>query len=148
MEKEFKELPNAEQPEKKLPKRTKKAKDLPEVGNTENMIELGGKKIEIKPTKLKYHRNNTAYFYRVIRSVPLPDIMAMPAGTFGDDRDGDKALMDWLIAALDDEDIVVENYDEMDTGMIERILEIFVRVNKIDEKEAAQKNAVSQGEKE
>jgi len=49
--------------------------------------------------------------------------------------------MDWLIAATDDEKLIVENYDEMDTGVIEKILSIFRRVNKIDEKEAKLKNA-------
>lgn len=64
----------------------------------------------------------------------------MESGAFGDDRDGDKATMDWLIAATDDEQLVVENYDSMDTGTIEKILSIFKRVNKIDEKEAKLKN--------
>lgn len=49
--------------------------------------------------------------------------------------------MDWLIAATDNEKLIVENYDEMDTGVIEKILSIFRRVNKIDEKEAKLKNA-------
>ena len=64
----------------------------------------------------------------------------MEAGTFGDDRDGDKATMDWLIAATDDEQLIVDNYDEMDTGTIEKILSIFKRVNRIEEKEQKQKN--------
>lgn len=59
----------------------------------------------------------------------------MREGAFGDERDGDKALMDWLIAVFDDENIVIDNYDEMNTETIERILAIFKRVNKIDEKE-------------
>jgi len=143
-----KELPSPTQPEKKVKRGSKKEKPLPEVGNAQNVVEIGGKKIEIRPTKLKYHRNNTAYFYRILRNVPLPDIMAFPAGTFGDDRDGDKALMDWLIAATDDEELILQNYNDMDTETIESILAAFMRVNHIEEKEAAQKNAVSQGEKE
>lgn len=59
----------------------------------------------------------------------------MREGALGDERDGDKALMDWLIAVFDDEEIVVENYDSMDTETIERVLAIFKRINKIDEKE-------------
>lgn len=35
---------------------------------------------------------------------PLIDILAMEAGSFGDERDGDKATMDWLIAATDNEE--------------------------------------------
>jgi hypothetical protein len=71
---------------------------------------------------------------------PLADILAMEAGAFGDDRDGDKAVMDWLIAVFDDEALVLENYDAMDTGTVEQLLEIFRRVNRIDEKEQKQKN--------
>lgn len=71
----------------------------------------------------------------------MPTIVSFDESTFGDGRDGDKALMDWLIAATDDEKLIVENYDEMDTGVIEKILSIFRRVNKIDEKEAKLKNA-------
>lgn len=65
----------------------------------------------------------------------------MESGSFGDERDGDKATMDWLIAATDNEALILENYDDIDTGTIEKILSIFRRVNKIDEKEAKIKNA-------
>ena len=74
---------------------------------------------------------------------PLADILAMEAGAFGDDRDGDKAVMDWLIAVFDDEALVLENYDSMDTGTVEQLLEIFRRVNRIDEKEQKQKNVMT-----
>jgi len=66
--------------------------------------------------------------------------MAMDEDTFGDGRDGDKATMDWLIAATDNEKLIVDNYDEIDTGTIEKILSIFKRVNRIDEKEEKLKN--------
>lgn len=58
---------------------------------------------------------------------------------FGDDRDGDKAVYDWLVAVTDDEDMIRSHYDGMDTDTIERLLVIFKRVNKIDEKEVRQK---------
>lgn len=135
---ELKALPT----EKKVRK-----KALPQVGNPENTVQIGETLVEIKPTKLKYHRNNTAYFYRFVENVPLPDIMAMKAGSFGDERDGDKALMDWLISVVDDVDLIVENYDELDTGTVEKMLAIFKRVNNIDEKEARQKNVESQVKK-
>lgn len=64
----------------------------------------------------------------------------MEAGAFGDERDGDKAVMDWLIAATDDEQLVLDNYEEMTTDTIEKILSIFKRVNRIDEKEEKRKN--------
>lgn len=67
----------------------------------------------------------------------------MEAGSFGDDRDGDKAVMDWLIAVTDDEKLVTEHYDSMDTGVIEQLLAIFRRINKIDEKEQKQKNLLA-----
>lgn len=126
-----------------MPEAGMEMKALPVVGKPENTIMLGGKPIEIKPTKLKYLRNGTAGFYRLLDTVPLNDIVLMPVGTFGadDSRDGDKALMDWLIAATDNEEAIVENYEEMDAGQIEAILEIFKRVNKFCEREEKLKNA-------
>lgn len=74
---------------------------------------------------------------------PLADILAMEAGAFGDDRDGDKAVMDWLIAVTDDAELITAHYDSLDTGVIEQMLSIFRRVNRIDEKEAKQKNLLT-----
>lgn len=135
-----KELPSVEQPEKKLDKTPAKAKELPKVGNPENTVMIGGQPVEIKATKLKYQRNRTATFYKLLDIYPVTDVLAMDAGAFGDERDGDKALMDWLIAVTDDEELILANYDEMDTATIEKILSIFRRVNKIDEKEEKLKN--------
>lgn len=139
-EMEHKELPQAGSPAKETPAPTRERKDLPKVGLAENVVIIGEQPIEIKPTKLKYQRNRTAAFYRMLDLYPLVDIMAMTEGTFGDNRDGDKAIMDWLIAATDDEQLIIDNYDEMDTETIERILSIFKRINKITEKEEKQKN--------
>jgi len=138
-----KEMPNVAQEEKKIPTKKTKEKVLPKVGNPENTVMIGGTLVEIKPTKLKYHRNNVAAFYKIVDMIPLPDILSMDKNAFGDGRDGDKALMDWLIAVVDDESLIVENYNDMDTSTIEKILAIFKRVNKIDEKEEKQKNAES-----
>ena len=135
-----KKLPTAEQQEKKLPNTETKIKELPKVGSPENTVLIGDKLIEIKPTLLKYQRNRTAAFYRMLDMYPLMDILAMEAGSFGDDRDGDKAVMDWLIAATNDEQLVLDNYDTMDTGTIEKILSIFKRVNRVEEKEEKIKN--------
>lgn len=128
---------------KPAPKAGMEMKALPVVGKPENTVMLGDAPVEIKPTKLKYLRNGTAGFYRLLDTVPLNDIVLMPVGTFGEDdgRDGDKALMDWLIAATDNEEIIVKNYEEMDAGQIETILDIFKRVNKFCEKEEKLKNA-------
>lgn len=141
---EIKDVPSIEQPEKEKPATEQKIKELPKIGNPENTVTIGGKLIEIKPTKLKYQRNKTALFYKVLDIYPVADILAMEAGTFGDDRDGDKALMDWLIAVTDDPDLIVENYDEIDSGVIEILLTIYRRLNKVDEKEAKLKNAAKE----
>lgn len=101
---EKKPLPHSGIPEKEKPEPTRAKKGLPKVGIPENAIKIGETLIEIKPTKLKYHRNRTAAFYRYLELYPLPEILAMREGAFGDDRDGDKALMDWLIAVTDDEE--------------------------------------------
>ena len=144
---EMKDLPPVEQEMKELPDTAQIQKELPVVGSQENKIMVGGTMVEIKPTKLKYQRNRTASFYKVMELYPLTEIFAMQKGTFGDDRDGDKAVMDWLIAVFDDEKLVTENYDEFDTGTIEQLLVIFKRVNEIDEKEEKLKNLARAGAK-
>ena len=140
-------IPSTEMQTKKVPSRKTKDKVKPAVGNPENTVIIGGQAVEIKPTKLKYHRNNTAAFYKIVDMLPLPDIMMMDSKAFGDGRDGDKALMDWLIAATDNVELIVDNYNDLDTEVIEKILAIFKRVNKIDEKEEKQKNAESRMQK-
>ena len=112
---------------------------MPQPGNPENSILIGETLVEIKPTKLLYQRNRTATLYKLLDIYPLADVLAMEEGMFGDDRDGDKAVYDWLVAVTDDEDLIREHYDAMDTDTIERLLVIFKRVNQIDEKEARQK---------
>lgn len=136
-----KKTPSAEQAVKPIPEVTDSKKELPAVGNPENTVTIGDKLIEIKPTKLKYQRNRTALFYKVFDMLPLPDILSFEAGAFGDDRDGDKCVMDFLIAATDNEDLITANYDEMNSETIYQILSIFRRINRIDEKEAKAKNA-------
>lgn len=128
---------------KPLPASEQMDKGLPQIGSPENTVRIGDQLIEIKPTKLKYQRNRTAAFYRMLELYPLADILAMEAGAFGDDRDGDKALMDWLIAVTDDEQLILDHYNELDTGMIEQLLQIFRRVNRMDEKEQKQKNLLT-----
>lgn len=125
---------------KELPSAVQDAKGLPQVGSPENSIIIGKTLVEIKPTKLRYQRNRTAAFYKILELYPLVDVLAMEAGAFGDNRDGDKALMDWLIAVTDNAELIQKYYDIMDTGVIEQMLSIFRRVNRIDEKEQKQKN--------
>lgn len=112
---------------KELPSAVQDAKGLPQVGSPENSIIIGETLVEIKPTKLRYQRNRTAAFYKILELYPLVDVLAMEAGAFGDNRDGDKALMDWLIAVTDDAELIQKYYDIMDTGVIEQMLSIFRR---------------------
>ena len=143
-----KELPEAGVAEKEIPDTGVQAKEMPQVGTPENTVIIGDQLIEIKPMKLKYQRNRTGVFYHVLELYPLPDILAMGPKSFGDGRDGDKALLDWLVAAIDREELVREYYNEIDSDTVYRILSIFKRVNKIDELEKKLKNAETPGEKD
>ena len=147
IEQTAKELPSTDMQDKEVPNVAMPIKVTPEIGVPENTVMIGGRPIEIKPTKLKYQRNRTALFYKMLDVYPLADIMGMETGTLGDDRDGDKAVMNFLIAATDDEQQIVEHYDEMDTETIETILSIFKRLNKIDEKEAKLKKMEAERKK-
>lgn len=155
---EEKSLPEGQANRKKAaPRRTTKTPDAPEAtslpkgvpapSNAINCISIGGTLLEIKPTKLKYQRNRTALFYKIMDMYPLPDIFGMEAGAFGDERDGDTAVYEWLIAVVDDEEFVKNHYDEFDTEIIERLLEIFKRLNKTKEKEEKLKNLEANLEK-
>ena len=62
-------------------------------------------------------------------------------------RDGDKALCDWLVAVTDDEDLIRENYNEIDSETIYKLLAIFRRINRINEKEEKLKNVQAPGTK-
>ena len=140
-----KELPESGVEQKELPQGGIIKKELPDVGAPENTVMIGGKLIEIKPMKLKYVRNRTAAFRHILEMYPLSDILAME-NKFGDGRDGDKALFDWLVAVTDDEQLIIDNYDEIDTDLIYRLLAIHRRVDKIDEMESKLKNVTTPGE--
>lgn len=75
---------------KELPSAVQDAKGLPQVGSPENSIIIGETLVEIKPTKLRYQRNRTAAFYKILELYPLVDVLAMEAGAFGDNSDGNK----------------------------------------------------------
>ena len=145
-EQEKRELPAVEIEVKETPERIGTTKELPNVGAPENTVVIGGRLIEIKPTKLKYQRNRTAVFYHILELYPLSDILAMGPKSFGDGLDGDKKLYDWLVAVTDDEELIREHYDDIDSDTIYRMLEIFRRVNKISEMEEKLKNARTPGE--
>lgn len=147
-EQEIKEVPEVQVEEKAVPEVRKEIREMPAIGVPENTVKIGDELIEIKPMKLKYQRNHTGVFYHILEMYPLPDILAMDSKAFGDGRDGDKALLDWLVAATDNEELVRKYYNEMDTDTIYRILAIFKRVNKVDEREEKLKNAKTPMEKE
>ena len=134
------ELPSEEMIRKLTPEEGVKQVDLPAIGVPENTVEIGGRLIEIKPMKMKYIRNRTAAFRHILEMYPLSDILAME-NSFGDGRDGDKALYDWLVAVTDDEELIRDNYNEIDTDTIYRMLAIHRRIEKVDEMEAKLKNA-------
>ena len=146
-DREEKQIPEITEEKKAAPAVTTKRKEAPPKGHLENMIMFGDRMIEIKETKVRYQRDRTAAFYRLLELYPLVDILGMEAGSFGDDRDGDKAGFDWLIAVTDDPQLGEEKYDKLDTGTIEKLLGIFRRVNKIDEKEEKLKNVTAPGAK-
>ena len=145
-----KAMPKGEQPEREMPSdeminrdmptEGTKQLDLPNIGVPENTSTICGELIEIKSMKLKYVRNRTAAFRHILEAYPLSDILAME-NQFGDGRDGDKALYDWLVAVTDDEDLIRRHYDEIDTDTVYKLLAIHRRLDKVDEMEARLKNA-------
>ena len=139
------EAPDGEVKEVDIPESGVKHVEMPAIGTPENTVTIGGRLIEIKPMKLKYVRNRTAAFRHILEMYPLSDILAME-NKFGDGRDGDKALYDWLVAVTDDEDLIRENYDDIDTDTIYRMLAIHRRIEKVDEMETKLKNARTPGE--
>jgi len=136
------DVPTAESSVKEIPSIDMQKRSAPIMGNPENSVMIGNRLIEIKPTKLKYQRNGMASFYRMLEMYPLADLLLYSEEVFGNGKDGDKAVFDFLIAATDDPDLISENYDDLDTGVVEKILLIFRRVNKIDEKEEKQKKTM------
>ena len=123
------------------PEKTEKPSDVPE----ENCVVIGGNKIEIKPTKLKYFRNKAASAYGVIKAVPIHELLVYEKGVLDEKRDADQLLYDFLVAVFDDPVIVRDNYNEIDADTLEKIIKIFGRLNHIDEKqEALRKNKEAQ----
>lgn len=142
---ETKELPHESNLIKELPELIERNKAVPSIEREENCITLNERKIEIKPTKLKYFRNRTASVYNVQKMVPLTEFLAYDKGVLDPERDSDQILFDFLVAVFDSGSVVTSCYDNMTSEDIEHILEIFGRVNHITEKEeAARKNRETQ----
>lgn len=128
-------VPEANTEEKPVPEYQEKESPPPKPGHVENMVQFGNDEIEIKATKLKYQRDRTAAFYRILQQMPLVDILALQDGILDPERSSDKMLFDWLVAVTDDSRLVARNYDQLDSDTIEKILHIFCRLNHIDERE-------------
>ena len=144
----MKKTPTTSRKKKEIPDPSELSKAMPQIEHEENCIMLGDRKVEIKATKLKYFRNRTASIYSALKLVPLNEFLAYDKGVFDKDRDSDQILFDFLIAVFDDGRLVKAHYDNMTSEDIEKILEIFGRVNHIDEKEeAARKNREAQAKR-
>ena len=128
-----------------IPEASPEKEEMPSDFIEENCVIVNGKKIEIKPTKLKYFRNKAASAYGIIKAVPLHELLTYGKGLIDETRDADQLLYDFLVAAFDDSTFVRDNYDELDADIIEKIIKIFGRINHIDEKEEqARKNKEAQ----
>lgn len=136
---DVKPVPEVTEATPPLPKTTDKKMKTPKVGNPANLIQFGDIEIELKPTKIRYQRDRTAAFYRMLKQMPLVDILALQDGILDPERSSDKMLFDWLIAVTDDPKLVAANYDKLDTETIYKILDIFCRLNHIPEDEKKQK---------
>lgn len=134
-----KPMPEVTETTPPLPKPTNKKIAAPKIGNPQNVVQFGDVEVELKPTKIKYQRDRTAAFYRMLKQMPLIDILALQDGILDPERSSDKMLFDWLIAVTDDPKLVTANYDKLDSESIYKMLEIFCRLNYIPEDEKKQK---------
>lgn len=138
---EAKPIPEVTEGSPPIPEASQRKMRTPKIGNPQNMIQFGDAEIELKPTKIKYQRDRTAAFYRVLKQMPLVDILALQDGLLDSQRSSDKMLFDWLIAVTDDAKLVTANYDKLDTETIYQILEIFCRLNHIPADEEKKQKA-------
>jgi len=139
------ETPTETKLNKELPEQKELAKELPLDVKKENCIDINGDLREIKPTKLKYFRNKMAAAYSVIRMIPLNEFLTYDAGVIDPDRDADQVLYDFLVAVFDDPQFIHDAYDELTADHVEQAVQIFGRLNHIDEKEEkARKNKEAQ----
>lgn len=141
------EIPEESKEIEEVPEPTPEKEEKPSGLNEENCVIVGGQKIEIKPTKLKYFRNKAASAYGIIKAVPLHELLTYDKGVLDPKRDADMLLFDFLVAAFDDSKFVTEHYDDIDAATVNQIVKILGRINGIDEKEeAARKNKEAQAQ--
>ena len=127
------------------PEETPQKTDLPSGLNMENVVFIKNEPIEIKPTQLRYFRNQAVSSYNFIKAIPLTTFFTYQKGVLGN-RSPDEMLYDFLVAVFDSSEFVRDHYDEMTADDVDRIVKIFGRINHIDEKEEqARKNQQAQG---
>lgn len=128
-----------------IPNLSPLTKAPPTIGHPENVVTIDGIDVEIKPTKYRYFRNKFATYYKYMKEIPMSEFLILGEGTFGQDqRSGDQVIFDFLCAVFDDPCFVQDHYDNMDPDLMEKILEIYSRVNHIKDKEDAAKNRQAQ----
>lgn len=140
------EIPKESPPNTQEIDATPEKEEMPSDYIEENCVVIDGKKIEIKPTKVAYFRNKTASTYNIMKNIPLTELFGIKKGVLDETRDGDQIVYDFLVAALDDKEFVRDKYNDLNAEQIERIVQIFGRINHIDDKyENQRKNREAQG---
>lgn len=140
------ETPTPAPPNETTPALSPEKQEMPSDYKEENCVVIDGNIIEIKPTKLTYFRNQSAATYNALKNIPLTEIFGIKKGVLDPNRDGDQIVYDFLVAVLDDKELVRDKYNEFDADQIERMIQIFGRINHIDEKyETQRKNREAQG---
>lgn len=138
---EKKPTPRRQTTKKQLPETQAIQMDMPSVQDKSNCVVLNGKSYEILPTRTKYFRMQWANGHVLLKHYTLSEIFALTQERDG--IDGDEAIYKFLVAVFDNEELVKEVYDELDSETLYRICDIFRRVNKIDEIEEHQKNLMA-----
>lgn len=138
---EKKPAPRRKATPKQLPETQSVQLAAPSVQDKSNCVVLNGKSYEILPTRTKYFRTQWANGHVLLKHYTLSEIFALTQERDG--IDGDEAIYKFLVAVFDDEELVKENYDDLDSETLYQICEIFRRVNKIDEIEEHQKNLMA-----
>ena len=140
---EASDLPKEEVISEPQPSEEISSKPIPPAENMQNMFTCDGVTIEIKATRMFYQRNGVAGFYRVLKSMPLPYIFQLPDDYFDEKRTPTKCLMDWVTCVVDDAAFTKKHFDNMTSADIYNLLDIFCRLNKIDEMEEQVKNRMA-----
>lgn len=107
---------------------------------------MDGETIEIRPMDFKYERLGISEFYRVIEMYTTGAILGAEKGVFHPDKDGDKCLMDWLIAVTNDPAFVRRHYDKFNSVIVDELIAIHKRFCRAVEKEEHRKNLQTTGE--